>query len=93
MSILGELKLSKKTPEKKIPESNCVNEEFLKEFGTRVGFIPPELSEGIQRLLVFPKKSIAGSIDPLRRCVSMGFRKHRKKLDFDRMVTHSHIFT
>lgn len=93
MCILEEMNLLKKSPGKKIPESSCVSEEFLKECGTRVGFIWPELSAGIQRILVFPKKSIAGSMDPLKRCGSMGFRKHRKKLDFDRMVTHSHIFT
>lgn len=91
MSILEELNLLEKTSgKKKNPESSCVSEEFLKECGTRVGFIWPERSAGIQRLLVFP---IAGSMDPLKQCESMGFRKHRRKLDFDRMVTHSHIIT
>lgn len=93
MSILEELNLLEKTSGKKKPESSCVSEEFLKECGTRVGFIWPERSAGIQRLLVFPKKSMAGSMDPLKQCESMGFRKHRRKLDFDIMVTHSHIFT
>lgn len=34
---------------------------------------------------MFPKKSIAGSMDPLKRCGRMGFRTHRRKLNVDRM--------